>query len=301
MTTTATAPVPGPVPFSTLFAQSWVVFRRNWIVALPPLIAGVVVITAVCALVAATIVWAVAESAHRSAAGMVIWLGVGYLAFFVVATVVFLWGYVAMFGMADAAWTRGTATFADGFAAFRERAGAAFVAGIGMFALAIAAMILALPTLFIALLAYPVFTMYVMPSVVVGRRGGFEAIGESIRLVLRFFGGSAITVLVLYAIAYGISLLGTMAILPLQFSVMPTGSETELHMPSISLLVGSVLGYALSLLVSIGYYGFVATVLVGMYRDLIAQPEPVPVVAAQLPLAMRPPAPPPPTPPPPQP
>lgn len=301
MTTTAAVEAPGPVPFDKLFVQSWVVFRRNWIVALPPLIAGVVVFTAVGVLVAATIVWAIAESAHRSTSGMAAGLAFGYLAFFVLMIVALLWGYVAMFGMADAAWTRGTATFADGFVAFRERAGATLLAGIGMVGLGFAAFILAFPTLLISLLAYPVFTMYVMPSVVVGRRGGFEAIGESIRLVLRFFGGSAITVLVLYAIGYGISLIGTFAILPLQFSVMPTGSDTEFHMPPIPLLAGSVLGYVLSLVVSIAYSGFVATVLVGMYRDLIAQPEPIPAVTAHLPPQTRPPAPPPPPGPPPNP
>jgi hypothetical protein len=77
---------------------------------------------------------------------------------------------------------------------------------------------------------------------------------------------------------------------------MPTGLDTEFHMPAIPLLVGSILGYALSSLVSIAYYGFVATVLVGMYRDLLAQPPAVPATAAagQLPPPVPPPAVPPP-------
>ena len=45
---------------------------------------------------------------------------------------VFARGYVVMFGMAESAWERGTATFADGFAAFRARAGAALVAWLGL-------------------------------------------------------------------------------------------------------------------------------------------------------------------------
>ncbi|HTD37149.1 MAG TPA: hypothetical protein VK669_06535 [Candidatus Limnocylindrales bacterium] len=277
MTTTAAVQAPGPVPFDKLFAQSWVVFRKNWIVALPPVIAFVVVTAAFCAFAAFAVIWAGVALAKQSVpAGTVTGLLIAYLCLVAIAIVVFLWAYVAMFGMADAAWTRGTATFADGFAAFRERAGAAFLAGVGLFGLFIAAVLLALPTLFAALLAYPVFTMYVIPSVVVGRRGGFEAIGESFRLVLRFFGGSALTVLILYAISYGISMIGAFALIPLQFSVLPTGTDTEFHMPPIPLVVGSVLGYVLSLVVSIAYSGFVATVLVGMYRDLIAQPEPPP-------------------------
>ncbi|HEX3463596.1 MAG TPA: hypothetical protein VHS78_06035, partial [Candidatus Elarobacter sp.] len=219
-TTTANAPAPGPVPFDKLFAQAWAVFRRNWIVALPPVIATVIMFVLIGAVAAVAVVWGIAAYAHHSTSGLVSAVVVGYLAFIAVVVVLSLWGYVAMFGMADAAWTRGTATFADGFAAFRERAGATFLAWIGLFGLAIVALVLALPTLFLSLLAYPVFMMYVMPSVIIGRRGGFEAIGESVRLVLRFFGGSAVTALVLYAISYGISMIAVLPIVPLELAVM---------------------------------------------------------------------------------
>ena len=294
-TTITTLPEPpGPVPFDKLFARSWQVFKRNWIVALPPIIAGIVTVIGVVVFLVAIAAAAFASAVGHATSAAIGALVLGYLVFIVVAIVLSLWGYVAMFGMADAAWTRGTATFADGFAAFRERGGATFVAWIGMFLLAICALILTLPTLGLALLAFPLAIMYVMPSVVVGRRGGFEAIGESFRLVRRFFGQSAITALVLLAIAYGISMIGGFAIFPVEMAALPQGSQTELRVPPIPLLLGGGLGYLVSIVASTAYYGFVATMLVGMYRDLVSQPEPEPVpVVAGYPAAA--PGPPPPS------
>lgn len=277
MTTTATPPPPptGPVAFDKVFAQSWAVFRQNWTIALPPVIAGVVIVAGVIVflvVIAAAAFAAATGHAVSSAIGAMV---LGYCAFLVLAVLVSLWAYVAMFGMADAAWTRGTATFADGFAAFRTRGLATFVAWIGIFGLALAALILALPTLGISLLALPVFAMYVMPSVIAGGRGGFEAIGESFRLVRRFFGQSAITMLILLAIAYGISMIGGIALYPVETSAIQPGG-TSFHVPPFPLLFGGGLVYLLSLIVTTAYYGFVATVLVGMYRDLVSQPEPIP-------------------------
>lgn len=297
MTTTVTTPPPppGPVPFDQLFSHSWQVFRRNWTIALPPVIAGIVTMVGFLTFVVLIAVAAFASAIGGRVNGSAIAsLALGYCAFLVVAILVGLWGYVSMFGMADAAWTRGTATFGDGFAAFRERGGATFLSWIGIFGLAIAALILALPTLGIALLAFPLVVMYVMPSAVVGRRGGFEAIGESFRLVRRFFGTSALTALVLVAISYGIGMIGGFAVYPVEIAAMPVGGSdpTAFRVPPIPLLVGSGLVYVVSLVASMAYYGFAATVLVGLYRDLIARPEPAPVsLAAAAPYP--PPAPPP--------
>jgi hypothetical protein len=206
----------------------------------------------------------------------------GYLAFIVFVLLVTLWGYSAMFGMADAAWARGTATFGDGFAAFRSRAGAVVVAGIGVCGLAIAALILAIPTLFIALLALPLVTMYVMPSVISGRRGGFEAIAESFRLVRRYLGPSVIAILVLLAIWYGLSFIGAIFIFPLEFSVLPQGSDTMPHMPPIALAVVCGVGYLISILLSMAYSGFFALAIVGLYRDLAAREGMLPASADPL-------------------
>ena len=264
-----TVPAPGPIGFDTLLSRSWTLFRRNWIVALPPVIAGVIVILALMVLVAVFVVAALAAGGlKRGGSPVPVPFFAGYFGIMLVAIVLYLWGYTAMFGMADAAWERGTATFGDGSAAFFARAGAVFVAGIGLFGVGIAALILALPTLLLALLAYPVVTMYVMPAVVSGGRGGFEAIGESFQLVRRFPGQSIIAFLVLVAIWYGISFIGGFFVLPLEFSMLPQGSETVPHAPPIALAVICGLGYLVAMAASMAYSGFFALALTGLYRDL---------------------------------
>ncbi len=269
-----TAPVPAPIGFDTLLTRTWALFRRNWIIALPPIIAGIIAVVLIVAVLAFFVVAALASagSADRAVEKLGPAFVFSYLAAVLVALAVTLWGYVAMFGMADAAWERGTATFADGFAAFRARAGAVLVAWIGLVGLAIVALILSIPTLFIALLAFPVVTMYVLPSVVSGGRGGFEAIGESWQLVRRYPGQSIIAFLVLVAIWYGISFVGAIFILPVEFSVMPRGSETMPHMPPVPLLAFGGVGYFISIALSMAYSGFFALALTGLYRDLAPRP-----------------------------
>lgn len=277
-----TVPVAGPIGFDTLLSRAWTLFRRNWIVALPPLIAGFITMAGAAVFFAVVVVAALASGPRHPSATLGGTFVVSYLLFVALVIAVTLWGYTAMFGMADAAWERGTATFGDGFAAFRSRAGAVIVAAIGIFGLAIAAVILAIPTLLISLLALPVFTMYVMPSVISGRRGGFEAIGESFRLVRRFFGPSVITILVLLAIWYGISFVGGFFILPLEFAMMPLGADTTPRMPPVGLAVFCGIGYVLSVLASMIYSGFFALSIVGLYRDLAprAAASPLPPASA---------------------
>ena len=182
--------------------------------------------------------------------------------------------------MAAAAWERGTTSLADGNAAFRARAGAFVVALIGLIGLGIVALIFALPTLFIALLALPLFTMYVLPAVVAGGRGGFEAIGESFRLVRRYFLASLIACVVLYGISYGISFIGAIPLFPLEFSMMPAAGQTTPNMPPIPLIAFGVLGYIVTIALSLAYTGFYAIAVVGLYRSLVAQPLPAPTPPA---------------------
>lgn len=274
-------PTPEPIRFETLLSLSWSVFRRNWIVALPPVIAFFVYITGIVAFIA---VFAATAIAHHRPDSIPASVYGGFLsallAFVVVMVVVGVWAYAAMFGMADAAWATGRATFGDGFRAFRRRGPALFVALIAMAGLAIVAVILALPTLGIALLAFPLATMYVIPSVISGGHGGFTAIGESFRLVRRFFATSAISLLVLLAIQYGVSMLGTASILPLQFAVMPSHGETMPHMPPIGLMTFSGFGLIISIVAGQAYMGFFTVALVGLYRSLFVAAPPLPPPAA---------------------
>ncbi|GAC1457888.1 MAG: hypothetical protein PVSMB8_14440 [Vulcanimicrobiaceae bacterium] len=274
-------PAPTPFGLDTLLSRSWALFQRNWIVAVPPVIAGVVSIAGFAALLALLAVTAIARGglAHpsQSVGGVFIAACVG---FSVIVLALMLWAYTAMFGMADAAWARGTATFGDGFTAFRARAGGTIVALIGMVGLGIAALILAIPTLGIAFLAFPVLTMYVFPSVIGGRRGGFEAIAESFRLVRRHLGQSVIAIVVLLAIWYGISFLTAFAIIPLQLTILPNGSESIPQAPPIGLALVCGLLYLVTTAASIAYAGFYAIALTGLYRELAAQAAAPPIAAA---------------------
>jgi hypothetical protein len=270
-----TAPAPKPMSLDALLSRSWALFKRNWTVALPPFIAAAAIIAVLIVLVIVCVTAAIAHgNPDRWSGGFIAMLVGAYLLFVAFVLLASLWAGVAMFGMADAAWERGTTTLGDGLVAFGARAGAAFVAGIGIFGLAIAALILFLPTLGLSLLALPFVTMYVFPSVVTGGRGGFEAIAESFRLVRHFFGSSALVYLVLYAIQYGISLVMIVAIVPLEFATIPMGSDSGIRMPSIPLVGFSGALYLATMVALIAYNGFHTLALVGMYRDLMAQPAP---------------------------
>jgi hypothetical protein len=288
-----TVPAPEPVRFEAVLSRTWALFKHNWSIALPPVIAFVIILIGAGVLAAAAVVAAIGTAASRHAApggGFVAGLVLGILIFTIAAVVLSLWSATAMYGMADAVWTRGSATLADGNAAFTARFGAVVVACVGLIGVFFLAMILALPTLGLALLALPLVTMYVFPSIVSGRRGGFEAIGESFRLVRRFFVPSALTLLILYAIAYGLGLIGSVGIVPLEFSMMGSKSEVPV-MPPIPLLVIGGVFYLATLVISVIYSGFQALALVGLYRELIARPDLPPA-----PGALPPPGPPPPAP-----
>jgi len=270
-----TAPVPHTIALEALLRQSWALFRRNWTIALPPLIAGAALVVVAAVLIAVCVAAAIGHGNPEHWSGGFIAMLVGaYLLFLALIVVASLWCGVMMFGMADAAWQRGTASLGDGMTAFGSRAGSMFVAGIGIFGLAIAAMILLLPTLGLSFIALPFVTMYVLPSVVSGGRGGFEAIRESFMLVRDFFGPSVIVYLVLYAIQYGITLLMVVGIVPLEFATIPLGSDdTAFRMPPIPLLGFSFVMYTVGVVALIAYNGFHTLALVGMYRDLIAHPK----------------------------
>ncbi|HEY0396703.1 MAG TPA: hypothetical protein VGD01_19660 [Candidatus Elarobacter sp.] len=272
-------PAPAPVRFEAILSRTWALFKPNWTIALPPLIATIVIVAGAAALGAASVVAAVGAAATRGShgsEGLVAGLIVAVLVYVIAASLLAMWGVLAMYGMADAVWTRGSATFADGNAAFFSRFGAMLVAFVGMIGIVFAALILAIPTLGLALIAMPLMTMYVLPAVVSGHRGGFEAIGESFRLVRRFFVPSALTLLILYAIAYGLGFVGAIGIVPLEFSMIGTSGNSLPVFPPVPLLVICGTFYFASILLSVIYSGFQALALVGLYHDLIAQPEYVP-------------------------
>jgi hypothetical protein len=107
-------------------------------------------------------------------------------------------------GMAEAAWRTGTATLDDGAAAFREDAGSLVSAVILLLIIGVIALILAPFTLGLSALAFWLFFIYTFASVVVGKRSGTEALGESARITSKNF-LMTLAVVVLLAIAFVIA------------------------------------------------------------------------------------------------
>jgi hypothetical protein len=131
-------------------------------------------------------------------------VGAALLAGLIVALVLLLASILTVAyttGMAEAAWRTGTATLDDGAAAFREDAGSLVSAVVLLLILGIIAVILAPFTLGLSALAFWLFFIYTFASVVVGKRSGTEALGESARLTTRNF-LMTLAVVVLLAIAF---------------------------------------------------------------------------------------------------
>ena len=279
---------PKLVPLEAIFSRAWTLLRANWTIALVPIAAGAVCLLALIPYLAGIFTFMAQTLRHPDVAPAFPTWVFGYFALaYLVVIVVALCSITMIFGMADAAWARGSATFADGFAAVRSCTGAMFVAGIGFIGLGIAAVILALPTLFVSFLALLVFTMYVLPAVVSGGRGGFEAISESFRLVRRSFGRSAIGIFMLIALQYALSFVMYPVMLPVMIPFQtalinakpgdPSAILTAL--PSVPVLVVCAAALGILSLLSYAYYAYYALTLTGMYRSVAFPEDPALAVA----------------------
>jgi hypothetical protein len=269
-----TITVPPPVSVETVLRDAWKLLRRNWVLVAPLLLALVAmfVVTVVLAVVAGATGAFTDTKAGGAAVGAI-----------VVALIVMVVGILAIsvsaidatFGMADAVWTKGTTSLADGAAAARDRFGATVVAFVGFIGLFIVVLVLLIPTLGIAMLAFPVVTMYVLPAVVSGRIGGFEAFRESWRLVRRYFGSSAIACLILIALQYLISLVLYVLILPLEV-VMAVAGNGHSTASLVAMGIVAVLLAIVSLLMIVvlyAYQAYHALAIVGLYRWLRARAD----------------------------
>jgi|HubBroStandDraft_1064217.scaffolds.fasta_scaffold64537_2 hypothetical protein len=262
---------PEPIRLEALLGGSWRLLRTHAAIVVP-LLLGLVFMVPVVAAFVDFIVRAQHADVLDDRAG---WTFLGICVAWLLVYVYTFIALLATFAMADALWTRGTTSMGEGFRLALARFWPAVGAYIGLFGLALAALILILPTLGLSFLALLVFTMYVLPAVVGGRRGGFAAVEESLRIVRRYFGASALALLVAIAIEYAISLLFT----PLSFFAFalvgipltpPTTSTPPptLHMPPMPALVGAGVIFFLAMACLYAYYSFYALLTCGLYRSL---------------------------------
>jgi len=283
-----------PVKFEEILMRAWRLFRANPITAFPvgalSAIALVVIVSVAALLLAILVQLHPAAHAVPSQGGdMPAWFVplffVAWLAMVVLGCAAQAWIYAVTYGLANAQWMTGSATLADGWVAGRKRFGAVFVCGIGFAALAIAALILALPTLFVSFLGLILFTMYVLPAAVGGERSGFAAIRESFELVRHAFGTSAIALLILWAIQQGISMVAIPFILPLQFGFVLSAANND-QTPHVELWQIAIAGggYVVIIGASCAYLGYMAIVQTGLYHALRARAENASSPAALVPV-----------------
>lgn len=193
-----------PQPIESVFSRSWELMTRNWIIIVPGIVIGAILGVLRVLLTPAPVV-------YTTAAGTTVYntsaLGATFLSA-ALLTLVGLLGFIATqaftTGMAGAAWQRGTTTLADGFTAFQDDAGRIIITAIGLIVLALVAVVLSIPTIGLALLAYYLFTLYAFPAAIVGNRPGFTSITESFRITLARF----VPTLILGIIIFVIGLVG---------------------------------------------------------------------------------------------
>jgi len=176
-----------------VFARSWDLLTKNWIIIVPGVVVGIAVGILTGLFSPDSYVDSgdpfsqLARFSSRFASSAIV--GTIGIAGYIVTQC-----YTA--GMAGAAWLRGTTTLDDGAAALRVDAGNVLVAAIGLFVVGVVAAILVLPTLGLSFLAFYVFFIYTIASAVVGNQRGFDALGESFRIArTRFFPTLIIAVL----------------------------------------------------------------------------------------------------------
>jgi len=235
-----------------IFARSWQLLTRNWIIIVPGIIVGIIVGVVNDLLVPPQ------TYADPTTTGGVVSQGIAHTVGSITAGAVGIAGFVITqcytVGMAGAAWARGRTSLGDGAAALRDDAGNVLVTGIGLFVLGLIAVLLAIPTLGISLVVYYLFMLYAMPSAVVGNHGGFSAIGESVAITRAKFGTTLIIGIVLGVIA---ALAGVVALV---FAFAP------------------LLGPVVSAVISETVVAFSSLVVVGEYLNLRGAPPPAQVL-----------------------
>jgi hypothetical protein len=269
----SSAPVAAtPVKIDLILRLAWSLFSRDPIVALPMLVFVFAIVVMFGGLTVGLVMAVFSAAAHhqKGPPANLIPLGVAAGVAWVLAFVLQPLVYTAVYGLADAAWMRDSATAADAFSAIRQRWVATYVAVVGYLALGFAAVILTIPTLGLVWFAFPVFTMYVFPAVVAGRRSGIDAIVESIRLVRHKLAISALATLILFAIQYAASFVVFPFLVPMQFAIMTSTANGQQGLPHLEAwqFALAAAGYILLFALICASMGFNALVQTGLYRAL---------------------------------
>jgi hypothetical protein len=184
-------------PVESVFSRAWALLTNNWVIILPGIVIGIAVGLA-RALLAPTAfvddgsgipVATVSTNAFSGALLGLIAL-IGYIATIAYTT-----------GMAGVAWVRGTTTLGDGTRIFERDFTRVLLLAVILFVLGIVAVALSFVTLGLAFVAFYLFTLYAMPSAIVGDRPAMDAIRESFALTLARFVPTLIIAIVIFALS----------------------------------------------------------------------------------------------------
>lgn len=167
------------------FARAWTLLMRNWIIIIPPLafglLGGFLIYVAMMLLDSFVLtgsgnatVGAVSE-AVRTIVEVLIGMSIAIVQMAFVT------------GMAGAAWQHGRTTLRDGWHAVAHRGLQMAIAIALLFLIGLCATALAPVTFWISLVAYMVFFIYTMASVIIGEREAIAAISESCQLTFSNF------------------------------------------------------------------------------------------------------------------
>jgi hypothetical protein len=199
-----------PQPIESVFSRAWELLTRNWIIIVPGVVIGAVVGILRTVMTPAPLVYTTASGTTvYNTGGMMATIGSGLL-LALIGLVAFIATQAFTTGMAGAAWQRGTTTLADGTAAFKEDAGRILITAVGLIVLACIAVVLSIPTIGIAFLAYYLFTLYAFPAAIVGNRPGFESIMESFRITIARFVPTLILGVIIFAMSFVATIIGAL-------------------------------------------------------------------------------------------
>ena len=196
-----------PPSVESVFSRAWTLLSSNWIIIVP----GIVVALIVGVISALLTPHVYTASDYQNNPGLAMASVGGLFIRGLILGCLGIVGYIATVsytvGMAGAAWTRGTATLADGSAAFQQDAGNVLITALGLFVLGIVAVVLLIPTLTLSVLALYFFTLYALPAAIIGKRPGFSSITESFQIALKRAVPTLIIVIVLGVIKVVVGLL----------------------------------------------------------------------------------------------
>ncbi len=195
----------------SVFSRSWKLLTENWIIIVPGLILALIGAFVSYSAGPAVVIDNSSGAAVYNPGGMV-----GHAFNPLIGMLISILSIAFVTGMAGAAWRTGKATLDDGLAAFRRDGLQLLLGIILLFVLGFVAIILSIPTLGLAAVAFMIFFLYTFAGIVVGNETAITAMSESFRIATRNFVTTLLVVILIFVIAIcGGFLAGLISFLPL--------------------------------------------------------------------------------------